>query len=410
MSVAGRLSLFFAVYAAGMWISKIAQPIYFDERGAVLAFGIGYSVMAVAGGLSFVWGALADRWGGSRTMTLGAVVYAVGILLRVEVALPVVVLSGAVAGAGASLVLVGVRPWIRRRVDDDGLGRVVAARHLGNQAGLVAGSLGVAAVFALLGPEPGGPRSALLLAPVLVLVALIPLRWRAGPEPRPRPAVPAAEVSGADAARHGRSAAVAVGWRLAVVAGLSGLYISLVAPYLPLILVQAGGTSAQVSFLIALAGVVQVGATALMSRFDALTRRPLPAFVASEMLCAAALLALAGLLGLSAPGVVVVLIVRSALVAVATVSEEIVQFAVIPAAVSGLVFGVVQSVFLVGDALGGLLGAVLWQAHGATGLLLVSGALVLVNSLLVPLLLRSRLRAAQGAAASSGSTSAVTLG
>lgn len=392
MSVARRLSFFFAVYAAGMWMSKIAQPVFFDEQGAVLAFGLGYFVMAVVGGFSFLWGALADRWGGARSMTLGVVLYAVGIALRVRVDLPFVVVSGVLAGAGASLVLVGTRPWVRRRAADGEIGRVVAARNLGNQAGLVVGSLGAAAALSLHQAGTSGPRTALLVAPVLVLMALVPLRWGAAPEPAPPPSPAPQSSAGAGASMRGRSEVVAVAWRLAVVAGLSGLYVSLIAPYLPLILVEAGGTSAQASLVVAAASLVQVGATALMSRYDGLTGRPLVAFVVGELTAASISLVLGAVLGASTLLVVTLLVARSAFVAVAVVCEEIVQFAVIPAAVSGLVFGVVQSVFLAGDALGGVLGALLWQTRGATGMLLVSGALMLVNAALVPLLLGRRLR------------------
>ena len=71
-----RVLVFSVLFSTGMWLSKVAQPLYFDANGAITAFGIGYAVMAIAGGLSFVWGVIADRVGGLTVVTVGCVIYA----------------------------------------------------------------------------------------------------------------------------------------------------------------------------------------------------------------------------------------------------------------------------------------------------------------------------------------------
>ncbi|GAA4151870.1 hypothetical protein [Leifsonia shinshuensis] len=110
ISLRTQLGVFSALFAAGMWMSKVAQPLHYDNAGALVAFGVGYAVMAVAGGFSFLWGTLADRIGGVNAMRIGTVAYAIGIAGRLMTDLLPTVVFSFIAGAGASLALVGIRP------------------------------------------------------------------------------------------------------------------------------------------------------------------------------------------------------------------------------------------------------------------------------------------------------------
>lgn len=380
-----------ALFAAGMWMSKIAQPLHFEARGDLVAFGVGYAVMALVGSLSFVWGHVADLVGGLRAMQVGLVLYAVGIAGRVVTDLPAVVVFSALAGAGASTVLVAIRPWVRRRAAEADIARVVASRNLGNQLGLFAGSAAAAALFAVPDDAARGPLLALWAAPALVLLALVWLVVVADAD------VPVAVV------RHqvteppvsDRRALAGLSARLAVIGVLSGFYVSLLTPYAPLILTEVGGSAAKASLVVGASSAAQLVVSAALTRYRRLLSRPLVAFTAAETVAAAVTVLLAFALDLGLAAVALVFVVRAALVSVAAICEETVQYAVIPAASSGLVFGVSQTAFLAGDSLGGVLGAPLWLARGSQGLLLVSGAVMLLNALLVPLLLRDRLGTAQ---------------
>ncbi|KQB85683.1 hypothetical protein [Corynebacterium lowii] len=133
----------------------------------------------------------------------------------------------------------------------------------------------------------------------------------------------------------------------------------------------------------------QIAATAVMAKVGT-SERPYRLFVVSESATALLTLLAAGILQLPAVVVVAVFVARSAFLALAATAEETIQFSVIPAAAVGFVFGASQTAFLVGDALGGVVGAVLWNSAGPWELLLIAGVVTGINAFLLPLLLRQR--------------------
>ncbi|MBT2530960.1 hypothetical protein J7E83_02245 [Arthrobacter sp. ISL-48] len=380
-----QLGVFTVLFAGGMWMSKVAQPLYFEQLDALVAFGIGYAVMAVVGGFSFAWGAFADRFGGLNSVRLGTLVYGIGITGRLFTDVIPVVIFSAVAGAGASLVLVAIRPWVRATASDEEIPQIVGARSLGNQAGLLLGTVGAASIFALAATQGDGAKTALLIAPALVAAAFV---WvLLSPKPAAASSLPSSVPPAVDVAAD-RRRYKALALRLAIIGLLSGFYVSLVAPYLPLILTNGGATAAQAALIMAFMSVAQMGATWLFSRYST-GSRPFALFAVSEVLTGVITLAAALALGLGAPWIAVIFIVRAAFVSLAIASEETIQYAVIPAQATGLIFGISQTAFLVGDTLGGVLGAPLWLNVGPEGLLLTAGAITLLNAVLLPVLLRN---------------------
>lgn len=382
-----QLAVFSALFAAGMWMSKVAHPLYFEDEGAMTAFGVGYAVMAVAGGFSFLWGSIADRLGGLIAARIGIVLYAVGLAGRLWTDIVPVVVFSAIAGIGASTVLVAIRPWVRSLASDADIPRIVAARNVGNHIGVFAGTVGAAALMAAPAPAGRGPALALLAAPA---IALLGFAWLALGDSRPAPAKPSAEDGATTPSRTW-----SITLRLVVIGVVSGCYVSLLTPYAPLILTEAGGTAAQASLVIALTSAAQLAVSSLLTRFPLATGAPLRVFTVSELATGLLTLTLVRLLGGSFWLVVIVYVARAALVSLAVITEETIQYAVIPARSVGFAFGASQAAFLAGDALGGIAGAQLWQQGGATPLLAVAGAMTLLNAALLPLLLGSRWRDCQ---------------
>lgn len=376
-----QVGVFSVLFASGMWMSKLAQPLHYEAAGALVAFGIGYAVMACVGGLSFAWGAIADRIGGVNSVRAGILLYAIGIAGRVLTDIvPTVVFSG-LAGAGASLALVGLRPWIRSAAPDDLLPRVVATRSFGNQAGVFVGTLGAAALFLAVDGELGTTIALLLAAVVAFAGFLWMLTIRGGAPSR----VPQAADRTHDDRRRWRPVAV----RLAVVGVLSGFYVSLITPYLPLYLTTSGLSEAAAAVVVAGMSVVQLGMTAILAR-KGTRSRPIALFLVTELAAGAITLGLAFALGASPGLAVVFLLARAAFVAVAVTAEETIQYAVIPGNAAGVVFGISQTAFLIGDAVGGAIGGPIWAVWGPVPLAIVAGAATLANAVILPAMFRSR--------------------
>jgi hypothetical protein len=379
----GQLGLFTVLFAGGMWMSKIAQPLYLEQLGALVAFGIGYAVMAVVGGFSFAWGAFADRFGGLNSVRLGTLIYGIGIAGRLFTDVVPVVVFSAIAGAGASLVLVAIRPWVRATATDDEIPKIVGARNLGNQTGILLGTVGAGSIFALAATQLDGARTALLTAPALIAAAFV---WvLISPQPPARPRMEEEPRQAESTLDRRRYTAIAV--KLAVIGALSGFYVSLVAPYLPLILTNGGATAAQAALIMAFMSLAQIGATWLFSRHSKGTK-PFGLFTVAEVFTGLITTAAALALGFGVLWIAIIFIVRAAFVSLAVAAEETIQYAVIPAKATGFIFGISQTAFLVGDALGGVMGAPLWIGIGPEGLLVTAGVITLVNAGLLPLLLR----------------------
>jgi len=377
----GQLGIFSVLFASGMWMSKVAQPLHYENAGALVAFGVGYAAMAITGGFSFVWGAIADRLGELNAVRIGALVYAVGIAGRFLTDVAPTVAFSVIAGAGASLALVGIRPWVRSRATDEEIPSIVGGRNLGNQVGMFVGTVGAAALFAFVPGTDAGTLAALGVAPLLVVLGFVWLLMF-GRTGAPVDLTAAAETSG-------RSSFRGLATKLAAIGVLSGFYVSLVTPYLPLFLTRGGLPDAAAAVVIAAMSFAQIAVTAVIARRG--TRaRPFRLFLIAESVTGLLTLTVALALSVSPILVAVLFIARAGFVAIAVTSEETIQYAVIPGNAAGFVFGISQTAFLIGDALGGALGAPLWTMLGPTGLATIAGAATLANAILLPALLRTK--------------------
>ncbi|WP_285116392.1 MFS transporter [Leifsonia sp. fls2-241-R2A-40a] len=376
-----QLVVFSVLFSTAMWMSKVAQPLHFENAGALTAFGVGYAVMACVGGLSFAWGAVADRIGGLNAVRLGVLLYALGIGGRVFTDLAPAIASSAVAGAGASLALVGLRPWIKSSVSDEEIPRMVAARGVGSQIGVLVGTFGAAGLFLAAGDRGSGTTLALGIA---ALVALGGFLWVCGIRGGRKPLAVRPGMSEYDAGAGMRSIAV----KLAAVGLLSGFYVSLITPYLPLYLTRTGLTDAGAALVVAGMSFIQICVTGILARRGTGTR-PIKLFFFAEAAAAVATFGIAVVLALPPILTIVFFMARAALVAVAAMSEETIQYAVIPGNAAGFVFGISQTAFLVGDALGGALGGPLWNSLGPVPLAVIAGAATLINAVALPALFRT---------------------
>ncbi|MEU1912524.1 MFS transporter [Streptomyces massasporeus] len=374
-----RLAAFTFLFFTGMWLSKTVQPLYFERHGHLVAFGLSYTAMAVAGTASVFTGRLADRWGSRPVFLAGALLYAVGMALRVVHALPVVaVVSGFVAGLGASGIFIAIRTWIVHHVQEDRRAGVVARREFMTHAGMALGTGAAGGLAALAGGGDRGYVVVLLLAAGCVLAAALAV-------PPERKADRRASVSDGEAGpglvrtlRANRALACGV----VAIGLLMGFYVSLLTPYLPLLLKERGVPLELVGVVLAAAGLSRLTAAALAG--PVLRRRPpLRVFLLSESACAVATLVLA--LAVHPWTAAVVLVLRGVFLLGATVSQELLQLSAFPGAVAGAFFGLVQSAFLAGDALGGAVGGWLYQGLGSDRTVLLATALTAANAVLVPM-------------------------
>ncbi|UNU73260.1 MFS transporter [Moraxella nasovis] len=107
-----RYTLFTLLFQMGMAISLAAMPIYFKNENAVSAYGVAYSVMAITGAFSFVYGLFVDRIGFSKALLFGVMLYGVALCMRVFTNPIIAVITAIMAGLGASVAILANRSWV----------------------------------------------------------------------------------------------------------------------------------------------------------------------------------------------------------------------------------------------------------------------------------------------------------
>ncbi|CAL9549968.1 MFS transporter [Streptomyces sp. enrichment culture] len=374
---ARRIVAYTFMFFTGMWLSKTVHPLYFDAHDGLVHFGLSYTAMAVAGTTSVFIGRFSDRWGPRAVLVGGTVLYSAGMTLRVvHDSAAVAVASGLVAGVGASSVFIGLRTWTLHNTTEEQRVSIVSRREFMTQAGTALGMGSAGALAAFIGAGDRGYVLVLLLAAACVLAGLFLVPpTRAGTVPAGR--AKASEAGFATVFRKHRGlvfGVVGLGF-------LMGSYVSILSPYLPLLLAERGVPVALVGVVLAVASVVRLTAAAVAGKYLR-ERSPLAVFLVSESCCAAATLVLA--LSVSPWLAACALAVRGAFLLGAAVSQELLQLNAFPSALAGVLFGLVQSAFLAGDSLGGAVGGWLYHQLGSSHTVLIATGLTLANALLVP--------------------------
>jgi predicted MFS family arabinose efflux permease len=336
---------------------------------------------------AFVIGRVGDRFGHFLIGRMACLCYAVGLALRIDDHNVVAaVVSGALAGLGASAVLISLRVWMLTAIAEEQRPKFLSVREVATQSGVALGT-GVAGTLVLiLGSGNGGYVRTLLAAAVLAALAAVALPTP--PAGRPRPGAP-----------HEDSARLTLRmlfsrhrWLTLGVTGLGillGLYTSMLAPYLPVILRSSGVPLSLVGPVLAVAAVARIATAAATSPF--LRRLPPTAvFAVAEAGCALA----TGLLGwgfgpwLAAAAV----LVRSVMLVASTLSEELIELKIFPKANAATFFGLAQTSFLIGDAAGGGIGGALYSAYGLRPAIVAAAILTLLNAALFPIFYRTFMR------------------
>lgn len=366
--------LFFSV----MWMSKTLHPIYFESAGYLAHFGLSYSAMALAGYFSFLTGSISDRLGFSKTLGLGFTMYGIGLLLR---GYPdssfVSITSGIIAGLGASMALTAIRIWMLELATPGN-----QAKWVGIKSSTTA--LGTAIGCSLAGLLPSfsyisiSIRHILLASGVIIIAlgcAISFFTKKTTTVNTKTTKSPWADLK--DIFLNHRKLALFT----SLIGVMTGFYVSFVSPYLPLIMKQKGLSMSSIGLSIGAFSLVRFIADPLIAKWiNRKSKHTLFIFLAAEF----SILLVTGFFAItiSKEIFVVFLIVRSLSLGFSTISEELLWIQKFPKALVGLLFGVNQSAFFLGDFLGGLLNGVIYQKFGLGFCVLITLLAIIINAYL----------------------------
>jgi MFS family permease len=367
---ARRFILFVTVFYLCMFSSKTIHPLWFEKNHALVAFGFSYTAMAIAGSLSFFTGFLGDHLGPRNALRIGVLVYGVGLSLRVYTqSIWIVIISGFIAGLGASLVIVCIRYWVLDLAEKANRAAAVSVQTMGVNVGTAIGTFGSGVLALLLGAPTISYPTVLILSAVFCMITVFLV-----PELKE-------QVSKRQEERKGR-----IKEHLLLSSGviffglLAGVTTSMITPFIPIILKDVGLNVATVGLVMAGMSILKAVSAPFFGE-KKYEKQKIFFFFGAELLTGLMVLTLT--LQLSPGWVIFAMLLRSLLLSLSIISEELMHLAMFPKHLVGFFFGLLQSAFFVGDALGGSFGGWLYHLHIHYALI-ASGALTLINAVLFP--------------------------
>ena len=374
---------FQVVFFMCMWLSKTLHVLFFEKSGSVVNFGASYSAMALTGYFSFFLGHITDLWGFRRSLMTGCVLYAAGLALRVfPDSFAVAVGSGVLAGAGASMALSALRLQMLELSSGETRVHLVGIKSATNALGtaLGCGLAGVVPVLIAKSSGVDGMKVLLIMSAVGMLVLALVVAM-AGPARAPKSiaetVVKSVEKPWSHFAklfRDHRTLAMAT----SAIGVMTGLYVSFITPYLPLILKENGLSLLSIGLSTASFALIRFFVDPFIAQIIA--KRPgeeFKIYVWAEIVIA--LLTGIFLLSVSKWAFVLLLLFRSASLGFSLIAEEAIWLKTFPKELLGLFFGLNQSAFFVGDFFGGLLSSVLYKSYGLDICILIVLAVMVMN-------------------------------
>lgn len=373
-------------FFAMMWMSKTLHPIFFENQGRLANFGLSYSAMALAGYFSFLTGSVTDRLGARKTLGVGTVLYGLGLSLRAYPnAAAIALLSGFICGIGAAATLTSLRLWMLNLSCEK-----TQTRWIGLKSSTTA--LGTALGCALAGFLPGlsfikiSVQYLLLSSGLLLFFSGVIIVSRSKTQH-------SLKTTKQKSPWHDLKIVFIKHRELSlftsVIGVLTGLYVSFISPYLPLIMKDKGFTMSSIGLSIGAFSLIRFFADPLIAKWiDKNKSNSLTIFLAAEL----SILVITGFFTLSVSkySFIVFLVIRSLALGFSTIAEELLWIQKFPKQLVGLLFGLNQSAFFIGDFLGGLINGTLYQKFGLAACVVVAIATILVNSYLFIVLFRKK--------------------
>ncbi|GIN59541.1 hypothetical protein J8TS2_38600 [Lederbergia ruris] len=367
--------VFSILFYLAMYVSKTVHALWFNEQHALPLYGFSYTMMAVAGVLSFLTGRLGDIFSPSFALRTGVIFYSIGLFLRIITnSIVIAGLSGFIAGIGASLVIVSMRHWILSIGEQEDRPAIVSLKETSRNVGTSIGTaiagisvIGVSLVFSK--PLP----VVLILSAILCFSSLL--------------FIPKIQKTNKKDTKEKEktNSKPRVSKRLLVgvitFGVIAGLTVSMLAPYLPIILNNQGVSVSLIGIYMALISICGVISSPMFSG-KKINENKTKIFFLSELFVGIVTL----LFILNLPSIVIplILILRAFFMAGSIISQELLELDMFPKYAIGMLYGFSQSSFFIGDAIGGTLGGFLYNLNQDFALL-ACALLTLINALLFTL-------------------------
>ncbi len=388
MNATLRFSCFQVFFFMVMWTSKTLHPIYFESAGSLANFGLSYSCMALAGYFSFLTGSYTDRMGSAKSLALGSILYSIGLFAR---AFPesktLAIFSGLIAGVGASMTLNSLRLWMLENATSENKARWVGLKSstaaLGTAVGCTLAGFLPTLSFLAVSVKVILMSSGVTLFVVGVVIFIFSHKKNRGlSDHKESPLKNIKKVF----IQHRRLAIFT-----STIGALTGFYVSFVSPYLPLIMKEKGFSLESIGLSIGVFSLIRFFLDPIIARWiEKKKSDSLKIFLFAEF----AILFVTGIFALAVSKEMFIgfLVLRSVALGFSTISEELLWIQKFPREIVGLLFGLNQSFYFLGDFLGGLVNGSLYQTFGLAACVGIAVTTIIANAYLFTVLFKKNLQ------------------
>ncbi|UXR76011.1 MULTISPECIES: MFS transporter [unclassified Staphylococcus] len=372
-----RTFLIFSIFFyLSMYVSKTVHALWFDENNALAFFGFSYTMMAVAGSLSFFTGKIGDIVSPNFALKIGVIFYSVGLFLRIFTqSMLIAGLSGFIAGLGASLVIISMKFWILSIGTEEDRPAVASIKEISSSIGSTIGTTVSGILVALLAYFFSSPLLCLLiLSSVFCLFTALLIPKFPKKEDKEN-----GENNNSEIKSKLKYKPLIV--RTIIFGVVAGLSISLINPFVPIILKNQGISISLIGFFMAVISVTAIFATPLFGNKSVNKHKRWIFFVCELLTGLTILLFLQKHLAVI---VLVILILRATFQTGSIITQELMELEIYLKEYLGFLFGISQSAFFIGDALGGVMGGYVYDLNIKYALIICSSFFIL-NSIAFPI-------------------------
>lgn len=346
-----RYTLFTLLFQIGMAVSLAAMPLYFKNENAISAYGMAYSVMAVTGVFSFVYGLFVDRIGFAKALVIAIILYGIALSMRVFTHPIIAIMTAIMAGIGASTAILANRSWVLQisETSTQNTTELTAMRSmLGNMSILIGTGLVSLAVYVF-----GSVYFwLLLLAGGLVFGSGFLAYQNHQITKAQNTAQPIKEKTSI------KNAMTLPVWLFILANVVVGFYTGLFKPYLILMFVEYGVSESKSVFIYLMTTVVSIIAGMALLKFNNYVKNiPFIGFFGSMLGLIVAFVVMS--VGLSYELGLWVLVIgalaRTLFLSLSSSFEQVLEYELLDKATLAMALGFTQTAFLAGDALGSLI-------------------------------------------------------
>lgn len=378
------------LYFMAMTLSLTVMPIYFKNHHAISAYGLAYSVMAITGAFSFIYGLWVDKFGYLKMLIFSILIYGVALGLRVFTDTYIAIVVAIMAGIGASTGAICIRSWTAEiaRVGTQNSTKLTATRSVVNNASILAGT-GIVSVLLWILPKfyVGDYYFVMLLLASAIMILPLSLALINYKQSLQTLIIEKA-INQSDTQKKSYHIGVFAYFLIATTA-ISGIYTGMIKPYLILMFIDYGMSESKAVSMYLFTTATSMATGILLLKFNEYFKNiPFVGLIICEIILALVFFGLAFVLSGNFPLWVLtaLVMIRSGMLSLALCFDEVLQYQLLKKETMAFAMGLLGTAFLVGDAMGSLLTGTLIIPKNITDyvpIFIACGVLALINVVIV---------------------------